>query len=66
MHHIILPKTMSDHLWILLQMGPTHAAKRPFKFENVWLNWVVFVILLKRSRMIPMLLVLLALSWPKS
>ena len=37
-HQVILPKITSDHFPILPQMGSTHAPKRPFKFENVWLE----------------------------
>ena len=37
-HQVILPKITSDHCPILLRMGTTHAAKRPFKFENIWLE----------------------------
>lgn len=37
-HQVILPKITSDHCPILLLMGTTHAAKRPFKFENIWLE----------------------------
>ena len=52
-------------------MGTTHTAKRPFKFENVWLEVDGFVILLKMYGMISMFLVLLVLSgkqlnFPKS
>ena len=37
-HQVILPKITSDHFPILLQMKPTFVAKRPFKFENIWLE----------------------------
>jgi len=29
---------MSDHFPTLLGMGTTQVAKRPFKFDNVWLK----------------------------
>jgi len=35
---VILRKITSDHFLILLQMRPTFVAKRPFKFENIWLE----------------------------
>ena len=38
MHQAILPKIMSNHFPILLRMGTTFIAKRPFKFENVQLK----------------------------
>uniref|UniRef100_A0A7C8YPY8 Uncharacterized protein n=1 Tax=Opuntia streptacantha TaxID=393608 RepID=A0A7C8YPY8_OPUST len=33
----ILPKITSDH-FLVLQLGTTHTAKKPFKFENTWLE----------------------------
>ena len=33
----ILPKITSDH-FLVLWLGTTHTAKRPFKFENIWLE----------------------------
>ena len=42
-HEFILPKITSDHALILLRMGTSHVAKRPFKFENVWLKVEGFV-----------------------
>jgi len=35
---VILPQITSDHFPIPLLMGSTMVAKRPFKFENVWLE----------------------------
>ena len=43
MHQVILPKLTSDHFPILLQTRPTFVAKRPFKFENIWLEVDGFV-----------------------
>jgi len=37
-HQVILLKITSDYLPILLQMGLAFVAKRPFKFENIWLE----------------------------
>jgi len=37
-HPGILPKITSGHFPILFRKGTTHVAKRPFKFDNVWLE----------------------------
>ena len=38
MYQEVLPKITSDHFPILLRMGTKHAAKRPFKLEDIWLE----------------------------
>jgi len=38
LHLVILPKVIFDHFPILLQVGEIHSGKRPFKFEDVWLE----------------------------
>ena len=42
-HQVILPKLTSDHFPILLHTRLTFVAKRPFKFENFWLEVDGFV-----------------------
>jgi len=37
-HQVILPKITSYHVPILLHDGVVPVARRPFKFENVWLK----------------------------
>ena len=37
-HQVTLPKITSDHFPILLRKGTSYVAKRPFRFENVWLE----------------------------
>ena len=38
MHRVLLPKITSDHFPILLQGKDVVSVKRPFKFENMWLE----------------------------
>ena len=38
MHQVLLPKITSDHFPILLQGKDVVSVKRPFKFENMWLE----------------------------
>ena len=38
MHQVLLPKTTSDHFLILLQSKDVVSVKRPFRFENMWLE----------------------------
>jgi len=37
-HQVTLPKITSDHFPILLQIGEVSRGRRPFKFENMWLE----------------------------
>jgi len=47
MHQVILPKSTSDHFLILLQSKEVPSVKRPFKFENMWLEAEGFSDLMK-------------------
>jgi len=38
MHQVLLPKITSDHFLIMLQGRDVASVKRPFKFENMWLE----------------------------
>ena len=38
MHSVLLPKITSDHFPIMLQGRDVASVKRPFKFENMWLE----------------------------
>ena len=37
-HQVALPKITSDHVLILLHVGDIPLVKRPFRFDNVWLE----------------------------
>jgi len=37
-HQVILSKITSDHFLILLRVREVFSARRPFKFENMWLE----------------------------
>jgi len=41
-HQVIVPKITSDHFPILLRVGEVFSGRRPFKFENMWLDgWLL-------------------------
>jgi len=49
-HQVVLPKITSDHVPILLHVGDVSGTRRPFKFENVWLEVEGFAVLVKDWR----------------
>ena len=46
-HQVTLPKIISDHFPILLRVGEVSRGRRPFKFDNMWLEADGFDDLLK-------------------
>jgi len=46
-HQVTLPTITSDHVPILLHAGDAPSVRRPFRFENVWLEVEEFPLLVK-------------------
>ena len=46
-HQVILPKITSDYFPILLHIKEVPSVRRPFKFENMWLEVEGFTDLVK-------------------